>query len=487
MTNFAFIMDLLGITAKEFLAYGFDHTLISRWRSGKRRLMPGRWQVAVIAGFFLQTDSQRDYPVLSRLLEIWCPAVICKADSEKKALLEIFLTENGQTDPDYLKKRAVRLHCLQHHDSDTHPTPQGIEAVRLGLLDFLDLIANHAEPLHFHFVFTEGLSVYLDDADFGSQFIDKLLKLFKAGHRMHTTMHSDTAMCEAWHFQKIKLYVNLEGYVSTQYYSDYIRQGNEKILAVAGDKYALRVTRDSFSDANSARINLYHDADSLAGIVDDMQKYITHARPQAYYGYFTKPNGWFVSTDIAKDRPCYLFTRLPHLGVVPPEDLAERFTLGDDELALLQREFHPLTLEPGYFNDDIPVRHIFCESDIEDALSKKRHLSYELSIMLGRKVWMPRHHLNQQLARILSMLKTRRNYEVCFLDSSHFNDLKLQIGVWGNEAAISWIPNRPALSCKNYLLVSCFQNHCVTTWNDIPAETRDPSAAIRKITQWIND
>ena len=486
MTNFAFIMDLLKITAKEFLEYGFDHTLISRWRSGKRRLMPGRWQVAVIARFFLKSDAARDYPLLPRLLEIWCPAVKCNGETEKQALLEIFLTEKGQTGADYQKKRAVRLLCLQHNDSCADPAPQGVEAVRLGLLDFLDLIAKHSDPMHFHFVFTEGLSVYFDDADFSAQLIIKLLALFKAGHRMYAIMHTDTAACEAWHLQKFKLYSILEGYVIAQFYSDYVRQGPEKILAIAGDKYALSVTRDALLDAHSARINIYHDPESLANVSKDMQKYINRARSQAHYGYFSKPDGWFKDTSIQREHPCYLFTRLPHLGVVPAEDLSERFALNRDEFELLQREFHPMTFDPTYFNDDIPVRQIFCECDIENALSKKRHLSYELSAMLGRKVWMSNNHLNQQLDRILFLLKTRRNYEVCFLNDMQFSDLMLQIGVWGNEAAISWIPNRPAVSCKNYLLVTCFQSHCVATWNDIPAEAKDPSAAIRKLKSWIN-
>ena len=169
MTNFAFLMDLLSISAKDFSKAGFDHTLVSRWRSGKRRLMPGRRQAAIIAKLFIETDAKREFPVLERLMQIWYPAQPYGMDEEKQELLELFLTENGQTDPDYQKKRQVRLDCLRNHSEHTPAAPRGKEAVRLGLLDFLDLVGRLPESTQISFVFTEGLSIYLNGTDFGSQ------------------------------------------------------------------------------------------------------------------------------------------------------------------------------------------------------------------------------------------------------------------------------------------------------------------------------
>ena len=485
MTNFAFIMDLLRITAKSFSQAGFDHTLISRWRSGKRRLMPGRRQVAVVAEMFRDADARRDFPVLEGLLKIWYPAMKCSSESEKQSFLEKFLTEKGQTDPDYVRKREVRLDCLRHHDGNNPAAPRGVEAVRLGLLDYLDLIGNLPEPVRFCFVFTEGLSIYLDDPDFGSLLMEKFIKLFEAGHKMLSIMRSDSAMSDAWYFHKTKLYAHLKGYISTLYYSDYEQQGSEKILGIAGDNFALRAVRQSHWDANDTYISIYHDSKQAAEISERIESYISRAQPLAYYGFFGNPDGWLSNISILKNEPCYLFARLPHFCIAQPEYLAASFGLTEDEMALLRREFHPLTLGPAFFDEDAPIRHIFSESDIEDALLKKRHQSHELSAMLGRKVWMPTRNLAGQLMKIQALLKTHSNYEVCFLNNAQFNELLLQIGVWGHEAAISWIEGYPALSCKNYLIVTSMQSLCFKAWNEIPSEMRSRKAANRKLSQWL--
>ena len=484
MTNFAFLMDLLEISAKEFSKTGFDHTLVSRWRAGKRRLMPGRRQAAITAKLFMETDAKREFPVLEKLVQIWYPTQPYGMEAEKQELLEMFLTEKGQTEPDYRKKREVRLECLRNYSEAAPAAPQGIEAVRLGLLDFLDLIGGLPEPTQISFVFTEGLAIYLDDSDFGRMITKKLMELFEAGHRMLSVMRSDSAMRDAWYFQKIKLYAHLKGYITTQYYDEYEQQGSEKILGTAGDKLAIKVTRQRLTETNDTRMNIYNDAKKAAEIGAGIKKYISRSRPLAYYGFFDKPDGWLNNISIQKDKPGYLFARMPHFSLATPEELAKYFALTNDEAALVMREFRPIALEPCFFNEDVPVRHVFCETDIEDALMKKRHQSHELSAMLGRKVWMSTKHLAQQLAKIQTLSKTCKNYEVCFLDHAQFNGLLVQIGVWGNEAAISWIENRPALSCKNYLLVSSMQSLCVKAWNEIPAEIRSRRAANRKLDRW---
>lgn len=43
---------------------------------------------------------------------------------------------------------------------------------------------------------------------------------------------------------------------------------------------------------------------------------------------------------IRKDRPCYIISRIPHFGVIPPEALAQNFSLSEDELSFLRQEFY---------------------------------------------------------------------------------------------------------------------------------------------------
>jgi len=256
-------------------------------------------------------------------------------------------------------------------------------------------------------------------------------------------------------------------------------------LLIAGDKIAFKVTRDATWDFDNTYISIFNDRQSVAEIGERIQEYFGHARTPEHDDLFENPDGWLSDVRIRQDRPCYQSTRLPHFGIAPLDDLANTFALTGDDLALLQREFLPLTLDPTYFNEDVPVRHIFCETDIENALLKKRHQAHEMSSMLGRKVWMSTQQLTQQLMRMRALLKTHENYEVCFLNDKHFSQLMFQSSLWGNEAVICWTAGRPAISLKDYLSVTGMQSVCAATWDDIPADKRSAAAAVRKINRWI--
>jgi hypothetical protein len=479
-------MDLLAASSKNFLEAGFDHTLVSRWRSGKRRLMPGRHQVKAIVQMFLKKNEDLEMPVLEKLLRIWYPSSTCHTQEEKQALLERFLTEKKQLTPEYQKLREVRLTQLQHIGKGATSGPRGIEAVRLGLLDFLDLISALPEPQQLCLVFTEGQYVYLADEPFGNLFMEKLMQLFRAGHRMSAAIRSDRIMTDiTMYFQKIKLYAHLKGYISTKYYSGFWSPVSEKMLGVAGDSLAFQVVREDLWDFDHTYIDIYNDPQSVADVGRRMEEYLNCSHPLMRYGFFSDPGGYLSNVHIHHDRPCYIIARLPHFGIAAPDEFATLFALTEDEFDRLQRDFSPILLDPAYFDEDVPIRHIFCETEITHALKKQRHQSHELSAMLGRKIWMLTPNLVRQLKNIQSLLKTRKNYEVCFLSEKHFNEILLQIGVWGNEAVIGWLKKEASGACKEYPVVAGMQNFCISTWADIPPDMRSRTAAKHKLAQWL--
>ena len=571
-------MDILNFCPKDFLKYGFDHTVVSRWRSGKRRLMPGRHQAKTLARAFLEADRDDGGGIIDRLLHSWYPAEKYDTDEEKCSYLESFLTEKNQTSLEYQKVRSARLNSslsgaldnglsgslgnsrgggkgdgssgdssvdldnglsgglensrvggkgdglsggldnslsgglensrgssmgcrlcgsldnglgdgldngLGSSKKSLWAVPRGIEAVRIGLLDFLDLIGKFPEPQQMSFVFTEGLSMYLDEAYFGQLFMGKFMKLFEKGHRMFVAMRSDRAISDAWYFHKIKLYAHMKGYIKTLYYADFLPQGKDKLLGLAGDKLSIKVTRESLWDVENARVDIRNDLETAADIKKQIQGFASRGRPFAHYDYLNEPKGLLQNVNIYKDQPSYVFSRLPHFGVAAPKAFAECFALSGDELDAIQNEFFPLLLDPSYFNDDIPVRHIFCEDDINSMLMKKRHQSHELSAMIGRKAWMSTAYLVRQLKAIQALLKAHKNYEACFVKREDFSKLMIQIGVWGNEAVICWLDEKYSVACKEYLIVTGLLGYCFREWNEIPNNVKNRHAVSRKLAQWV--
>jgi hypothetical protein len=381
--------------------------------------------------------------------------------------------------------REVRLHNLSYNGKKPSSTPQGIEAVRLGLLDFLDLISALPEPVRFYLVFTEGQLVYLADENFGKLFMDKLMKLFESGHRLSVALRIDRVVSDVLCFHKTKLYAHLKGYIKTQYYDDFWMPVSEKILGIVEEKLALKVTRETLLDFDNTSIEIYNDPESIRCIRERIHEYLSISQPLMRYGFFDNPNGYLRNVKIRNNRPNYIISHLPHFGIMPPDELVKSFALSEDEFDRLQGEFYPVLLNPDYYDKETRIRHIFCKTAIDSALLKKRHQVHAMSAMLGRKVWMSTPDLVRRLINIQTLLKTRENYEVCFLDYKHFNHYSLQTGVWGNETSIIWLDNKESASCKEYPLVKGMYNYCITLWEEIPAEMRSRAAVNRKLNQWI--
>jgi hypothetical protein len=485
MTNFAFLMDLFGIRPKFFLALGFDHSMVSRWRSGRRRLMPRREPARTIAAALWGVDEGRGAPVLESILQSWYPAASCRGMTEKQALLERFLTEKGQADPAYQKIRDARLGRPLRYRDGAAGRPHGIEPVRLGMLDFLDMAAKLPEPVQVRLVFTEGQFPYLDDAQFHDRFMDKMAWLYEKGHRLMVAARHDRSVADSWYFHGIRARMNahLKGYVHTYFYDSFQRQGSDKILGAAGSELAFCVTRDNQWDYSQSHIRLCYNTSDAADINTQIHQYFDRAWLPVHYDAFRNPGG--LLGVVGGCQPCYLITRFPFFGVTTPDALVEAFALSNNEMELLQAEFHPFLLDPSCFSPDTPVRHIFCGSDIKAALMKKRHLSLELSTMLNRKVWMPKRALIQHLLKTKMLLKSCENYSACFLDSERFDSILMQAGLWGNEAAVCWADRHPAISCTDRQILAGMQSVCEHVWEDIPTALRDRRAAIRAIHQWV--
>ena len=487
MTNFAFLMDLFCLSPKFFLTDGFDHTLVSRWRSGKRRLMPGRRQVCAIAARFWELDAQAAKPTLEKLLGIWYPLLPRTSAAHKQEHLERFLTEKGQLNPAYQKAREARLAFLRERDPDALAAPRGMDAVRLGLLDFFSLALETSEPQPLYLVFTEGNYPYFDDPEFSRALQEKMTQAFEAGRRLAIAARSDRAMSDSWDLSRImnRFCAHLKGYIRTQLYDDFRPQSSEKILGLAGERFAFRVTREAMWDFAHSYINFYHDPAAVAEVRAQVEGYFARAQPVVCYDFFNRPAGCLEAVRIKKEQPCYLFTRLPHFGLAPLPVMAEQFALSNPEQLRLDREFQPLTLPPQYFDEDVRVRHLFCATEIERALRKKRHQAHELSAMLQRKVWMPTAKLVRQLQTIQTLLKTRRNYEVCFLDEAFFPPDRPQLCQWGDEATLAWIADHPALVSVHQTTSAVTKNFCDAVWEDIPAAARSHTRANRKLNQWL--
>lgn len=192
MTNFAFIMDLLKISAKKFSEIGFDKTRVSRWRSGKLRIMPNRYIAHKIAELFWKVDNEREVPILNDIISIWYPVDSCGTPEEKQKLLERFLTEKGQNEPYYIELREKCLGNIAKEEiGKQEPAVMGLAAARQRILDFFELISQMPYPMIIETVYPQGRGIFPIDKVFDKQLFEKYYKIFCYGHKIEFSIRSD--------------------------------------------------------------------------------------------------------------------------------------------------------------------------------------------------------------------------------------------------------------------------------------------------------
>lgn len=95
-------------------------------------------------------------------------------------------------------------------------------------------------------------------------------------------------------------------------------------------------------------------------------------------------------------------------------------------------------------------------------------------------------NLRKQLAEIKHLLETHDNYEVCFLGNESFENLKVQLAVWGYSASVSWIDCKHSLASRGYINQRIIQGFCHSTWTKIPEKKKSRKLSIKKIERWLN-
>lgn len=209
---------------------------------------------------------------------------------------------------------------------------------------------------------------------------------------------------------------------------------------------------------------------------------LKRSRQRFRYNFFSEPQDFLRGAVYNREKPMYLIQALPDLGI-RWETVALR--LEPCELALLQRQFGLLTISLWEIDKEAEVRHIFCAESIDETLDNARHLCRPLSAVCKRRIYLDTQELVDQLAAIRRALEQRPQYKVCFIPREWFVRIRMEIVVWGNEAAVAWIAARQSAACRDYPNVAALHGFCATVWEKIPPSHRNRRAAEKRLDRWL--
>ncbi|MDL2258173.1 hypothetical protein LJC42_03310 [Eubacteriales bacterium OttesenSCG-928-K08] len=498
MTNFALLLGLLGARARDVVAeVGADKSLVSRWCNGKQKLMPGHGWVDKVADYLLALDDRLKMPVIPGVLAAYYPNEALRSRARQRAALLDWLCTVGHLPPQQqadaglaglVLEKAAPFSAPPREEPPVAPPPlkgvvvQGVAGVQGGALQFIELICEQPEPQDVWYVCPEGLEMYTRDEKFAQPFMQALMGMFEAGHTLNVVLRTDYKMTDVSAFSGPWLVAHLLGYVKSHYFDDFHHSYKDKMLAVVEGKMAMRVVDDG--KEGGIRTAIHFDTRAVAAVWKEIESYRSRSRQRFHYELFEHPDGFLRGIEPLPDRVHYRFSRVPQF-VLPncAQNLAEYFSLTCEESARVLQEFGPLMAGPDYF--DAPVHHIFCADDIDDTLLKERHVVQALSGICGRRVNMTTQTFVNQLVHMRSLLQTQRNYEVCFLPVEHFNKIRIQIGCWGDRAAVGWVAGGRSTACRDYTNVNALTGFCEMVWGKIPGVMKRRSTAIRKLNTWL--
>ena len=480
-TNLALLMEWIRVTPKELnRALGIDLSLISRWRTGSRRLPAGSRWCGRLAEYFLQTHRDEVTALMARV----SPLGLSRGQSAEE-FLERWLSENT----DFWEERD-KLLLLSRNQSENPGGGRsrlldtdflsGDRAARGLLMEFLDYALARPGPGEIILFCSEGLALFTRDERYVHALQEKLRLLFEQGKRIKAVLRtnyrpSDMALvCGFW------LRAHLMDYIQSYYYDDFRLLEHEKILF--GLRGSLMVQICMKSGTPQAVVHQRPEAIAEAEAYFDDR--VRRAQPRFVNRFFSCPMDLLCGMSSGGEGPVYLLARLPDLGG-SFGTLSRYLRLRPEETALFRRQFPPLTLTSRDGDRHAQTRHIFCEDNIDEALDGTRHLCHPLSEICGRRLYLSTRGLAEQLNEIRRELERKPGYQVCFMPQEWFNRLGMELVVWGNDAAIAWIPGRQSTACRDYPNTTALRGFCATIWDRIPPTQRSRQAALKRLERWL--
>lgn len=493
-TNFALLLDILDISTPEMMRLmGADRTLMSRWRSGNRRILPTHhWMDTLIEVVFAEQRREKR-PLVEALLREAYPMGDLDEETMKRQL-RIWLSLPDQNTPIERENRdriyrqlkpstAKGAEGAEKFALTAHPEfgvpfkmVEGHAEARMAVTALVDYMATIDTPKELYFVCPDGVEIFTRDEGYSEDILERVIKMAEVGHRILIILRTEFKMSDVAAFAGPWLVAHLKGFIQSWYYDDFRRIETDRIFLGVEDLAAITVSGEDYV------CRTYMDHSVVNRIIKRAREYQARSVQRFRYRFFEEPRDYLAEVGNYHTGPAYLFERMPHFAV-GGEKLIARCGLTDSEGYF--KQFAPLFTSPDEM-DDSPVYHLFSMQDIEDALDKPIHLIPPMTAMAGRRVYMKTQLLVDQLLEIQRLLSVKPNYHVSFVESEVFDRIALEIGVWGKTVAIGWLGSQRSTATVDYTNTAALHGFCATVWSRIPALMKGKSAARRSLNKLIN-
>ena len=500
-TNFMLLLDILCISPREMAAcIGTDTTLISRWRTGKRRLVAGRPWAKKASCYFVEYDERMQLGLLRPIIRALYPNKPCHTQDALIACVTQFLLCPGQHEMEY-RYRRYKLLCtvlpgriqlpkdLAPAETPKSESSQGRKKLMAAVMECIGSISHsHTCPQHMIIVASSGLNrlAQLHPA-FTTKLLERMDVLFRQGHTLSLVVDSAYRLEGSEQFRARFEALHVGGYIRTHYCDNQQKPESFRKSMIfttqSGICVSISLQGNSLDRAQILTIKSHIAADKAFS----MATKLCNQSPENYQRIpcrspLNHAHAPIPSTPVA--RRVYCSSDMPLFGLVNASELSALCQLTESECARAAGSFRPFVANPASFLSG-SVRHIVCQDEVERALLSGEAEIPELSNVLGRKVCIGPSQISFILQRMLTMLDTREHYELAFLPRHAMDPLTFRMLVMEDCCAFGSGALGHYAATVNPQSVANLFAYAEILWKHIPPGMKSRSVSTRAILELL--
>jgi hypothetical protein len=416
-TNLSTLMKFLHISSTE-LADGIHvhPSLISRWRSGNRRLKTNTDHFDRLINYIISRDVLTEHKNIEVFLSQFDPEVHVGSADEAKMLLKNYLVRQDIIQQKYLG--AV----MPMPESDSFMVYQGAKEKRDALISFMDMALTIPPGANIGIMISHDIDHYLDDATYYKKWSNKLQQLIEHGHSLcfiynYTYMH---LINNIKNFFWLYAHENITGYTNP----DFKRSSHTGNMFIIRDKFAMT---DFITDPESRNLPIFSFTNPL--VIQQLDKLFLSVQnvchPITSNLLYRRPKDMtmFIKKRISADNPLYIYDYYPFC--FPIEHHLFREILSDNdftesEIVTALRLYNDILckplLSPHY---KFPKRFILNGEELS-TLSKKEAYLFPTNLLSEKKILIKRRHFRHFFVEMLSHIKLppdRKCIEIAIVES----------------------------------------------------------------------
>ena len=477
MSQLGLIMDTFGVTGRELgdLLH-VDYSLVSKWRTGKRKITAQ--YLEKIVEYFLTLDSRSNYKRISDILKKYYPHVTLDSLVVMRELLSKWLMDS--------RKFAANEHSYYQLDSDTYSVQFEVYKNNTGrrkaIIRFLDFVMSLPPGQEILLLTQEEVTWLIEDKNFLTFWRNSLKEIIKKGHHI-TIIHTvDRQLDFLFPFLTEWIPLHITGKTTSRYFPKYVDKMFDRTMFIIKDQAVLA----SMKANNFSKVSytfLYTDPFT----VQEFQ-----ARFEALYSSSADLFKFYTIEEVedlekiileAEQIPgnCYIYSALPALEIMSQPLLYEILVANNFE----QKEIRNYMSYHRFLRKMLAGQAEKCfYRQIIDILQLERAIKHNNITLYnpGKPINIPVKLFIQYLEELIQLIDQYPQYEIALVTEQPIPSLeKISVKIKQNAfVAASTVygyngynVNKNSLYSNEMTIINAFYEYMDNIWNEIPRIQRD--------------